>query len=350
MADHSHDHPHDHLVRAVFGRPEHAAAELRFVLPSALSERLDLSTLTLVSGSFVDEELRDRETDLLFTASRRDRRGDALVYLLLEHQSSFDPWMPLRLLEYQLRIWGRWRRDHPGARLLPLIVPVVLYHGDRAWPGSTRFADLVEKWDDEVASAAVAAGGARRGPDADGELGCGNGGLTVDFRFLLDDLSRYSDAELRERAMDAVSTVTLLALRFGGGAADLPTLLLSWIGLLREAAQVPDGRAMVFLVMRYLASVSEYLEPGFLRDVLLPKLDQEVPDMGMTLLEKLKAEGIEAGQVKARREILLRLLARRFGAVPSVVAQRIEVALPEALDGWTLRVIDAVSIEAVFTD
>ncbi|GAB4559589.1 MAG: hypothetical protein Tsb0020_05510 [Haliangiales bacterium] len=48
---------HDALVKAIFGRPEYAADELRAVLPSALTARLDLRTLSVCPGSFVSEEL-----------------------------------------------------------------------------------------------------------------------------------------------------------------------------------------------------------------------------------------------------------------------------------------------------
>ena len=32
----------------------------------------------------------------------------AFVYVLIEHQSSPDPMMPLRMLRYVMRIWERW--------------------------------------------------------------------------------------------------------------------------------------------------------------------------------------------------------------------------------------------------
>jgi predicted transposase YdaD len=57
--------PHDALVRAVFSDPEHAAGELRHLLDPAFAARVVWSTLRLVSGSYVDENLRGRHTDLL---------------------------------------------------------------------------------------------------------------------------------------------------------------------------------------------------------------------------------------------------------------------------------------------
>jgi hypothetical protein len=81
--------PHDAVFRQVFGVPANAASQLRAVLPADVAARLDLGKLALVPGSFVDEALRWRHSDLLFTAPLGGR--DAFVYLLIEHQSSDDP-------------------------------------------------------------------------------------------------------------------------------------------------------------------------------------------------------------------------------------------------------------------
>ena len=101
------DNPHDHFIRAIFSQPQYAAAELRAVLPAALLAKIDLDTLASVSGSFIDAELQERAVDLLFSVRLRGG-NEALIYVLFEHQSTFDPWMPLRLFEYQAKIWQRW--------------------------------------------------------------------------------------------------------------------------------------------------------------------------------------------------------------------------------------------------
>ena len=60
-------HPHDKLFRTVFADTEEAALFLREHLPAALSERLDWPSLALLETSFVDEALRESESDLLYT-------------------------------------------------------------------------------------------------------------------------------------------------------------------------------------------------------------------------------------------------------------------------------------------
>jgi hypothetical protein len=116
---------HDRFVRYTFSPPERAEAELRAVLPPRVVSDVDWSSLRRESGSVVDPELRQTETDLLFSARLRSGRP-LLLYVLLEHQSTEDPWMALRMLRYVVRQLEHWRQTHPESTLLPLIVPLVM--------------------------------------------------------------------------------------------------------------------------------------------------------------------------------------------------------------------------------
>ena len=87
---------HDALFKRIFSAPEHAAGELRTMLPRSLVAQLDLDQLEVVEGSLVSKELRLRHTDLLFRVPfRKPRNGQryVYVYVLLEHQSKADPEM-----------------------------------------------------------------------------------------------------------------------------------------------------------------------------------------------------------------------------------------------------------------
>ncbi|WP_089774081.1 Rpn family recombination-promoting nuclease/putative transposase [Ruania alba] len=59
--------PHDGLFRAVVEVPANAASVLASVLPAEVAGGLDQDGLRLEPGSFVDEEMRQRHTDLLFS-------------------------------------------------------------------------------------------------------------------------------------------------------------------------------------------------------------------------------------------------------------------------------------------
>jgi predicted transposase YdaD len=95
-----------------------------------------------VDGSFVDPQLAEKQTDLLYTVELE--RRPVLLYLLLEHQSSSDRWMPLRMLVYMTRIWARHREQHPDAVRLPAIVPMVLHHSAKGWSAPTSLIELLD--------------------------------------------------------------------------------------------------------------------------------------------------------------------------------------------------------------
>ena len=151
MADDLHQ-PHDHLVRTVLRDLSQAASFLRAYLPEPVRDQLQWDTLRLLEGSFIDEHLRSTEADLLDEIERvADEDTEPVwLYLLLEHQSTPDRWMPFRLLKYCCRIWDASFRDHPGQRELRAIVPLVFDQGARRWMYSTELADLfaepVREW------------------------------------------------------------------------------------------------------------------------------------------------------------------------------------------------------------
>ena len=133
---------HDKLFRTVFADPAEAAALLRAHLPESLARDLRWSTLTLQDRSFVDPDLRDTESDLLFSIRRKAGAPPAWLYVLVEHQSRPDRWIRFRLLKYCCRIWDRSRAQFPRERRLRPIVPLVFYQGPSRWRHATEFAEL----------------------------------------------------------------------------------------------------------------------------------------------------------------------------------------------------------------
>ena len=140
MADELHQ-PHDKLFRAVFSDTAEAAALLQAALPDFVRDQVDWATLTLLDGTFLDDELRESESDLLYQVEYTGTRQPVWLYALLEHQSSPDKWIRLRLLKYCCRIWDQFSR-RPEQSQLPVVVPVVFYQGTRGWTYSTELADL----------------------------------------------------------------------------------------------------------------------------------------------------------------------------------------------------------------
>ena len=90
--------PHDRLFRAVFSDPGEAVSLLQAALPDMLRHNFDWTTLTLVDGTCVDEDLQGSQSDLLYQIEHTESGQSVSMYMLFEHQSSPDPWMRFRLL------------------------------------------------------------------------------------------------------------------------------------------------------------------------------------------------------------------------------------------------------------
>ena len=118
--------PHDKYFYRVFSNEQDAASLLRTCVPRSLADTLKWSTLTRQSGRFVADDWRGKEADLVFTVEREGTQTPVLVYVLLEHQSTPDRWLRLRLLGYCVQVWQQWQRQHKNEERLPLIVPLVL--------------------------------------------------------------------------------------------------------------------------------------------------------------------------------------------------------------------------------
>jgi predicted transposase/invertase (TIGR01784 family) len=317
--------PHDALFKAVLGKPEHARGALRSVVPAVLAEALDWSTLARSAGSFVDPVLRERHTDLLFSVSWRGG-GEALIYLLFEHQSTSDDRMAFRLLRYLVRIWEGWGAEHPRWQVLPLVIPVVLYHGGTRWSAPLSLDGLFDV--PESVRPAIEAN-------------------LVRFAYLLDDLSEVPDDRLRARAMTALAKLVEVCFKHARSRADLVERLGSWADTLREVAQAPNGLEALSQVMRYILMVNDHVEPEALQVLLERTVGPEAKDTIMTAGERLIEQGVQQGE----RTLLLRLLQKRFGnEVDANTEGRLATASVEQIGLWADRVLSAATLAELFAD
>ncbi len=117
---------HDRLIKRAYGRTKAFAVVLRRVLPRALLASLDLRTLRTHTTETTDERLRGRLSDLCFAADLVDAERRRVVYFPCEHHSSFAGLLPLRAVTCATALWVDHLADHPDARALPLVVPIVL--------------------------------------------------------------------------------------------------------------------------------------------------------------------------------------------------------------------------------
>ncbi|EPR9734487.1 Rpn family recombination-promoting nuclease/putative transposase [Enterobacter bugandensis] len=257
--------PHDATFRQFLTQPDIARDFMEIHLPAELRSVCDLSTLKLESGSFVEEDLRQYFSDVLY--SLKTTAGDGYIHVLIEHQSTPDKHMAFRLIRYAVA--AMQRHLEAGHKKLPLVIPVLFYTGKRSpYPYSTR-------WLDEFDDPALA-------------------GKLYSSAFPLVDVTVIPDDEIAgHRSMAAL------------------TLLQKHIHQ-RDLAELVDRLAPILLA-GYLSSsqvislVHYIVQAGETADAeaFVRELAQRVPQHGdalMTIAQQLEQKGIEKGIKKGRAE------------------------------------------------
>jgi len=328
--------PHDALFKASFGQPDIARSELELVLPAALRMHLDLATLAICPGSFVDEELQHAHSDLLYSVRTTDAR-EGLVYVVFEHQSSLDVTMPFRLLRYVVRVWERWLREHPGAKRLPIVIPVMLHHGEGAWKAAPELGSML---------------------DASEALLEASRPYVPHFQFVLDDLAALTPAALASRALDALPRLVQLAL---WAARSFPRLRDAAPFMRAVAATlVRDERTRALLTQLFvyvLSTAPADVEAAAIRAILIDVAGPEGEEDVMNAAEQLIAEGerrgerkgLELGRAEGLRAAIGSVLGARHVALSEVGRARLASCGDVAtLTRWLERAATSSSEADVF--
>lgn len=317
--------PHDAYFRHVLARPADAASELRAALPDTLTRRIDWSRLQLQPGSFVSTELRSRYSDLLY---RTHLDGHAAyIYLLIEHQSSVDRFMPLRILEYLVSIWNQHRDHHPHARTLPAVIPLVVHSNSTGhpWNAPTEISDPI---DVDPATREILRPHLPR------------------LRFLLDDIAAIDLAALRARDLTPATRVMLALHKIAPRNTDLGSDMLELVDDLRALSAGPHPISDLQAVMTYILIVGETTEEGL--DPLIEQLGPRAKEAIVTTAERLRAEGRAQERAEGRAATLIELLTVKFGSVPDTTIRTIRTAAPDRVDTWLHRLLTATTLDQVF--
>lgn len=123
---------HDALFKHFLREPSTAQDFFAAHLPQTIRSQVQLETLRLEPGSFVDNHLRELHSDVLYSV--RTTAGETnYIYCLVEHQSTPDRLMAWRLTRYAMSVMEAHLKK--GNTRLPVVVPLLFYHGDvRPYP------------------------------------------------------------------------------------------------------------------------------------------------------------------------------------------------------------------------
>jgi predicted transposase/invertase (TIGR01784 family) len=319
--------PHDALFKAAFEHPIHAAGLLRSILPDSLCHAIRWDTLTHEPGSFIDPDLDDTHSDLLFSA-HLGAHG-VYLYLLFEHLSTQHPEEPRRVLRYLDGIWERGRL--PNGRL-PIVIPVLVCHAPGGFTAPVEMQALFDPPPDSIAELAP---------------------YVPHFRLLVEDLVHVTDEQLRARALAAFPMLALWLLRDARDSKKLLARLESWADMFRAALRAPSGMQAVAQLLRYVYYVCPELQYQEFREKIrkqLPESEEAVMTIAEQLIQQGRMEGRMEGRAEGRVELLEQLLLEKFGTLPPALHERLANATDEQFARWTRRVLRVETLDAVFAD
>ncbi|NEX18153.1 MAG: hypothetical protein C1943_16475 [Halochromatium sp.] len=233
--------------------------------------------------------------------------------------------MLLQLLRYVVASGELYRDQHPEAKRLPPVFPLVLYHGQEHWRAPAHFHDLIEPLPDTLKP------------------------FVPQFGYALHDISAKRNAEVKGAVL---SRLVQLALRYI--YSNQPSVrFLELLQLIAKVSRDETAMAILESLLRYFVQgtgrldeqqARTLLEQTFSGEPLMETFIDRYIDQGKQLGIQL---GEQRGEQHGRATTLLHLIERKFGPPSEPIRERINQADPDTLLRWFDRAIDARSLDEV---
>lgn len=244
----------------------------------------DFESLTIESGSYIDDDLRKRFSDVVYRLDLLDRSSCVYVHILIEHQSTAEKLMPVRILKYELELIHLHISKYGEGVRLPIIVPLVLYNGEESpYPHPTNIRELFAD------------------KDLVDKFPLGN--------FKLVDLTAIPDEEILQHGKVALLEMLAKHIR----VRDFKTVVQLLVRAVINAHNDHLSKSLFDSAVSYLINAREDIELEPLFNEIITNVS-EYKETIMTYAEKLRQEG----EQKAEKAIAQKLL--KSGVDTSVIA------------------------------
>ena len=303
---------HDLAFRRWFDHRRMVEDLLRGFAPPGVAPRLDFASLEQMPADYVDDDLRASRGDALWRVRYREDGEREWLYLLvlLEFQSTVDPFMAARVLAYTAQTYVKLIRAEavkPGGGLPP-VLPVVIYNGRTRWSAAEDMDGLIAAADGALApfqprqryllldEHALRVEDLPEGNAVSAQIALERGSRS-DMAPALRDLDRLLAGPEHESLRRAFAEWVRRTVERSRAAAENPGLA----GTLRLLEEAGDLGAMGSLL-------AESIDAHY--DALMARARAEGVERGM---ERGIERGMERGLAQ-ERALLSRLAARKFGA------------------------------------
>ncbi|NYT25202.1 Rpn family recombination-promoting nuclease/putative transposase [Alcaligenaceae bacterium] len=314
---------HDQHYRKLFSSPRMVRALFEGILPASWRAQLDLDTLEPLPPNFVSSRNRDRRADGVWRVRRRD--GDMLYLLiLLEHQSGQDYIMSIRCMGYVALLYEDlvMRQMIEPSRPLPAILPIVIYSGASRWRSPLQVSELLEP--------------APRGLEP----------YQPHMRYLVLD----TGALVERGSLPAKNLAALMFRLEHNQGLEHSQEILQTILRLSRGPKLRELRRAVFLWVRHVL-----LPRSLPRTIDLPAVNdlREITIMLTThskdWSQRWRQEGHQEGHREGASSVLEHQLSRKFGPLSPEIIARLRQADTAQLQAWSLNLLDATTLDQVFT-
>ncbi|MGY4687842.1 Rpn family recombination-promoting nuclease/putative transposase [Petrotoga sp. DB-2] len=281
--------PHDLFFKRIFSDKKIARDFLQNYLPQEAVEIVDLDYLTPENNSHVDENLRESLSDMLYKTKIKGQ--DGYIYILMEHKSYIEGKVIFQLLRYITSIWEE--KYDPKTKKVPIIMPMVIYHGREIWNVETNLSNMVQGIE-----------------DLPNELKT----YLPTYRYEICDFS----IKRKKRIIGLTATKVAIEAMRAGTAMTKEEFKEGLSRVFEYIKQLPEEQVQEWfeLCMIYLLNVREDVT---IEEII--KVQKEImPGRGeivMTIAEKLKnegkLEGERKGKLEGEKELIIEILNQRFG-------------------------------------
>lgn len=314
---------YDHSYRQLFSHPELIRDLLEGFVHEKWIKDLDLDTLEKVNGTYISDDLRRREDDIIWRVKLGG--GWIYVYLLIEFQSTVDRYMAVRLLTYVGLLYQDLIKNRQllARGMLPPVLPLVLYNGSHPWNAALCMKELIQP--------------------VSGELSF----YRPDFRYLLLEERGYQEEKLP--AHNLVSAI--FRLEKSQYPEDVHAVVTSLIDWLKLPDQLSLRRAFTVWIRRVLLPVrlpgQELPEVNNLMEVQT-MLAERVKEWTREWKEEGLQQGMQQGMQKGALQILMHLLEKKFGEIPLDIVSQINHANEKQILQWSERILTADNLGDIF--
>lgn len=257
--------PHNNFFEAMLSNKEIVTDFLKNHLPKDIQTKLDFNSIRPEKNTFVSEELRKSETDVLFSVELDGK--PSYIYCLIEHQSTPDKKMPIRLHKYMLSAM-EWHLDSKEEGSIPVIIPLVIYNSKVPWNYPTGVVSMFDREQRDLVENV----------------------LVNDFKLI--NLYEIDDEEIMRHNWASLLELSLKWAK----ECDIIELLDKFKPFLLMACK--ENKKIFFATLNYLVDVGETD-----KDKLIEYCKQNLTDDEgaiMTVAEQWKAEGREEGREEER--------------------------------------------------